>query len=81
MTRHGPARAGHGENGPAGVGLPADWRSGPGRTGCPVYARNALVEKLVEPFEVAEIVAPLSSGPGAIASGSPWVLGEGWTAR
>ncbi len=37
--------------------------------------------RLIEPAEVAELVAFLCSGPASFANGSSWVLDGGWSAR
>ena len=37
--------------------------------------------RLIEPAEVAELVAFLFSEWGSFGNGSSWVLGGGWTAR
>ena len=39
------------------------------------------IKRLIEPNEVAELVAFLCSGPASFANGSSWVLDGGWSAR
>src|SRR5262249_9876098 len=39
------------------------------------------IKRLIEPSEVAELVASLCSAPASFANGSSWVLDGGWSAR
>ena len=44
-------------------------------------AGPAAIKRLIEPAEVAELVAYLCSAPASYANGSSYVLDGGWSAR
>jgi len=46
-----------------------------------VMLTEPAIKRLIEPAEVAELVAFLCSGPASFANGSSWVLDGGWSAR
>lgn len=46
-----------------------------------IMLTEPAIKRLIEPAEVAELVAFLCSGPASFASGSSWVLDGGWSAR
>jgi len=46
-----------------------------------IMLTEPAIKRLIEPEEVAELVAYLCSGPASFANGSPWVLDGGWSAR
>jgi 3-hydroxybutyrate dehydrogenase len=46
-----------------------------------VMLTEPAIKRLIEPEEVAELVAFLCSGPASFANGSSWVLDGGWSAR
>ncbi len=46
-----------------------------------IMLTEPAIKRLIEPAEVAELVAYLCSGPASFANGSSWVLDGGWSAR
>jgi 3-hydroxybutyrate dehydrogenase len=46
-----------------------------------IMLTEPAIKRLIEPSEVAELVAFLCSGPASFANGSSWVLDGGWSAR
>jgi len=46
-----------------------------------IMLTEPAIKRLIEPEEVAELVAFLCSGPASFANGSSWVLDGGWSAR
>ncbi len=46
-----------------------------------IMLTEPAIKRLIEPNEVAELVAFLCSGPASFANGSSWVLDGGWSAR
>jgi 3-hydroxybutyrate dehydrogenase len=46
-----------------------------------IMLTEPAIKRLIEPDEVAELVAYLCSGPASFANGSSWVLDGGWSAR
>jgi 3-hydroxybutyrate dehydrogenase len=46
-----------------------------------VMLTEPAIKRLIEPAEVAELVAYLCSAPASFANGSSWVLDGGWSAR
>ena len=46
-----------------------------------IMLTEPAIKRLIEPAEVAELVAFLCSGPASFANGSSWVLDGGWSAR
>jgi len=46
-----------------------------------IMLTEPAIKRLIEPSEVAELVAYLCSGPASFANGSSWVLDGGWSAR
>ena len=46
-----------------------------------VMLTEPVIKRLIEPAEVAELVAYLCSAPASFANGSSWVLDGGWSAR
>ena len=46
-----------------------------------IMLTELAIKRLIEPDEVAELVAYLCSGPASFANGSSWVLDGGWSAR
>jgi 3-hydroxybutyrate dehydrogenase len=46
-----------------------------------IMLTEPAIKRLIEPAEVAELVAYLCSAPASFANGSSWVLDGGWSAR
>jgi 3-hydroxybutyrate dehydrogenase len=46
-----------------------------------IMLTEPAIKRLIEPSEVAELVAFLCSSPASFANGSSWVLDGGWSAR
>jgi 3-hydroxybutyrate dehydrogenase len=46
-----------------------------------IMLTEPAIKRLIEPDEVAELVAYLCSSPASFANGSSWVLDGGWSAR
>src|SRR5919201_1919738 len=46
-----------------------------------IMLTEPAIKRLIEPSEVAELVAYLCSAPASFANGSSWVLDGGWSAR
>jgi 3-hydroxybutyrate dehydrogenase len=46
-----------------------------------IMLTEPAIKRLIEPDEVAELVAYLCSGPASFANGSSYVLDGGWSAR
>ena len=46
-----------------------------------IMRTETAIKRLIEPEEVAELVAFLCGPAAAFANGSSWVLDGGWTAR
>jgi 3-hydroxybutyrate dehydrogenase len=46
-----------------------------------IMLTEPAIKRLIEPEEVAELVAFLCSSPASFANGSSWVLDGGWSAR
>ena len=46
-----------------------------------IMLTEPAIKRLIEPEEVAELVAYLCSAPASFANGSSWVLDGGWSAR
>jgi len=46
-----------------------------------VMLEPAAVKRLIEPEEIADLVAYLCTGTGSIITGSAWTMDLGWTAR
>ena len=46
-----------------------------------VMLTEPAIKRLIEPSEVAELVAYLCSASASFANGSSWVLDGGWSAR
>ena len=46
-----------------------------------IMLTEPAIKRLIEPAEVAELVAYLCSSPASFANGSSWVLDGGWSAR
>ncbi len=53
----------------------------PERVIADIMLTEPAIKRLIEPAEVAELVAYLCSGPASFANGSSWVLDGGWSAR
>jgi 3-hydroxybutyrate dehydrogenase len=46
-----------------------------------IMLTEPVIKRLIEPAEVAELVAYLCSEAASFANGTSWVLDGGWTAR
>jgi len=46
-----------------------------------IMLTEPAIKRLIEPSEVAELVAYLCSAPASFANGASWVLDGGWSAR
>ena len=46
-----------------------------------IMLTEPAIKRLIEPDEVAELLAFLCSGPASFGNGSSWVLDGGWSAR
>ncbi len=53
----------------------------PERVIADIMLTEPAIKRLIEPAEVADLVAYLCSGPASFANGSSWVLDGGWSAR